>query len=135
MLRILLIIILFVLNLHSENISWYGSYDKALAEAQAEKKDMMILLVSNRDKSSHKLLKELFINQEYIEYINKTFITILINVEYKSSYPIELFYTTTFPSLFFASYKDESFLTHPLYGLEKKSDFLKVLNKIKKSYK
>lgn len=87
----------------------------------------MIFIASKKSKKSNKILKEYFLNQDYIEYINKHFISILVTVEYKTSYPIELFYTTQFPSLFFASYKDESFLTHPIYEFKSIEDFKKIL--------
>ena len=66
-----------------------------------------------------------------IEYINKNFISVLITVEHKTSYPIELFYTTNFPSIFFASHKDESFLTHPIYNFKSKEEFIDILKSIK----
>lgn len=116
--------------LFANNISWYSSYDKALEQAHKQKKNLMIFIASNKTKESNKILSKYFINQEYIEYINKNFISVLVNVEYKTSYPIELFYTTTFPSIFFASYKDESFLTHPIYKFKSKEDFKKILYSI-----
>ena len=91
---------------------------------------MMIFIASNKSKKSKNVLSKYFLNQEYIEYINKNFISVLVTVEYKTSYPIELFYTTQFPSIFFASYKDESFLTHPIYNFKSKEDFKKVLYSI-----
>jgi len=47
--------------------------------------------------------------------------------EDKNSYPIELFYTQAFPSLFFVSSKDESYLQKPLRGHFTKDDVLKSL--------
>lgn len=87
----------------------------------------MIFIASSKTTKSNKILKEYFLNQDYIKYINENFVSVLVTVEYKTSYPIELFYTTQFPSLFFASYKDESFLTHPIYEFKSVEDFKKVL--------
>lgn len=131
MYKILLILILLFTNLFSENISWYSSYDKAFHIAQKEKKNMMLFIASTKDNNSNEILKKYFINQHYIEYLNKNFVSVLINVEYKSSYPIELFYTTSFPSIFFASYKDESFLTDPIYNFKAKEEFIDMLYSIK----
>lgn len=90
----------------------------------------MLFIASSKDNKSNEILKKYFINQDYIEYLNENFINILITVEHKTSYPIELFYTTNFPSIFFASYKDESFLTHPIYNFKSKEEFLNILYSI-----
>jgi hypothetical protein len=131
MYKILLILILLLSNLSSNNISWYNSYDKALEIAQKEKKNLMLFIVSTKDNNSREILKKYFQNQNYIEYLNTNFINVLITVEHKTSYPIELFYTTNFPSIFFASYKDESFLTHPIYYFKSKEEFIDILESIK----
>ena len=132
--KILLILILLLSNLSSNtipnNISWYHSYDKALISAQKEKKNLMLFIASSKNNNSNEILKQYFLNQNYVEYINKNFISVLITVEHKTSYPIELFYTTSFPSIFFASYRDESYLTHPIYKFNSKEDFLNILYSI-----
>ncbi len=134
MYKILLIQILLLTNLFSNNIqnniSWYSSYDKALEIAQKEKKNMMLFIASSKDKNSNEILRKHFQNQDYINYLNTNFISVLITVEHKTSYPIELFYTTNFPSIFFASYKDESFLTHPIYDFKSKEEFIDILKSI-----
>ena len=134
MYKILLILILLLTNLFSNNIqnniSWYSSYDKALEIAQKEKKNMMLFIASSKDKNSNEILRKHFQNQDYINYLNTNFISVLITVEHKTSYPIELFYTTNFPSIFFASYKDESYLTHPIYKFNSKEEFLNILYSI-----
>ena len=131
MYKILLILILLLSNLFSNNISWYHSYDKALEIAQKEKKNMMLFIASSKDKNSNEILRKHFQNQDYINYLNTNFISVLITVEHKTSYPIELFYTTNFPSIFFASHKDESFLTHPIYNFKSKEEFIDILKSIK----
>ena len=130
MYKILLILILLLTNLFSNNISWYSSYDKALIAAQKEKKNLMLFIASTKDNNSNIILKNYFIDQDYIEYLNENFISVLITIEHKTSYPIELFYTTNFPSIFFASYKDESYLTHPIYKFNSKEEFLNILYSI-----
>lgn len=88
----------------------------------------MIFIASTKTNKSREILQKYFKNERYIDFLNKNFINVLVTVEYKTSYPIELFYTTEFPSIFFASYKDESFLTHPIYGLKNQKDFLNTLS-------
>jgi thioredoxin-related protein len=131
MYKIILILILLFTNLFSNNISWYSSYDKAFQIAQKEKKNMMLFIASSKDNNSNEILRKYFINQDYINYLNKNFINVLITIEHKTSYPIELFYTTSFPSIFFASHKDESFLTHPIYNFKTKEEFIEILYSIK----
>ena len=135
MYKILLILILLLSNLSSNNIvnniSWHGSYDKALEIVHKEKKNMMLFISSSKDSNSNEILRKYFMNQKYIDYLNKNFINVLISVEHKTSYPIELFYTTSFPSIFFVAYKDESFLTHPIYHFKSKKDFIDILHSIK----
>ncbi len=130
MYKIFLLLTFLFSHLYSNNISWYSSYDKALADAKKEKKNMIIFIASSENKKSNNVLKKYFLNKPYIKYLNKNYINVLINIKYKTSYPIELFYTTTFPSIFFASYKDESFLTHPIYGF-KEEDLVQFLRSIK----
>ena len=130
MFKTLFIIIILFSNLLANNISWNSTYSKALQKAHKENKNLFIFIASSKDKKSNEVLKKYFLNQDYIEYINKNFIPVLITVEYKTSYPIELFYTTKFPSIFFASYKDESFLTHPMYGFESREKFIEFLHSI-----
>jgi thioredoxin-related protein len=130
MLRILLIIIIFINISFANNISWYSSYDKAFQIAQKDKKHLMLFIASTKNNNSNDILKNYFLNQDYIDYLNKNFINVLITVEHTSSYPIELFYTTSFPSIFFASYKDESFLSHPIYDFKSKEEFIDILYSI-----
>ena len=48
---------------------------------------MMLFIASTKDNNSNEILKKYFLNQDYIEYINKNFISVLITVEHKTSYP------------------------------------------------
>lgn len=125
-----LLTLLFTTICLANSVSWYGSYDKAFTLAQKEKKNLMILIVSTKNNKSNEILKNCFQNKNYIDYLNKNYINILVNVDYKISYPIELFYTTKFPSLFFASYKDETFLVNPIYDLKDKKEIISILKKL-----
>jgi hypothetical protein len=51
MYKIILLLILLLSNLSSNNISWYSSYDKALEIAQKEKKNMILFIASSKDKN------------------------------------------------------------------------------------
>jgi len=112
----LLLIFFFISNLYSQNISWYSNYDKALILAQNEKKNLFVLLVDTKEESK-RLLTNLYKKKEFINLLNKRFVSILINIEYKTSYPIELYYTTKFPTIFIVDSKLEIILEKPIYDI------------------
>jgi hypothetical protein len=90
--------------------------EKALLLAKKENKPMMIFLVKKNCFDCKEMLNTIFTNQSYIEKLNKKYISVIITYESQIDYPIELFYSTQFPTLFFISSKDESFLYEPIYG-------------------
>lgn len=117
MIKKLLLISLFISNLYSQNISWYSNYDKALVLAQKEKKNLFVLLVDEKEESK-KLLANLYKKKEFVDLLNKRFIPILININYKTSYPIELYYSTKFPTIFIVDSKLELMLKEPIYDID-----------------
>ena len=54
--------------------------------------------------------------QEYVGFLNQKFVSVIVTYEGRASYPIEMFYSTSFPTLFFVSSQTETFLAKPLYG-------------------
>ena len=108
--KTLLVLLLLISSINANHIVWLGSYDKALEKAQAEKKPMMVLLVKKDCKRCNEVIVNYFMNRDYIDKFNEKYISVIITYEGKLSYPIELFYSTTFPTLFFVDSKDESFL-------------------------
>lgn len=117
----IVIFLLLSILLFSQNISWQGDYNKALALAKKENKKLIVLIVK-RDKLSTKVIKRFNkqkgINNKYIFYLGL----------FDTNYPIELYYTTKFPTLFIVEPKNEIFIYKPLYKEEilKQSTF--VLN-------
>ena len=55
-------------------------------------------------------------NKKYVDVINNTMVPVIVTYEGILSYPIEMYYTTTFPALFFVDSSKEIFLREPLYG-------------------
>lgn len=102
--------------LQASHIRWYGDYEKALIIAKKQNKPLMLFIRKKNCNDCQKMLETTFINQPYIDKINKEYISIIATYEDENSYPIELFYTQQFPALFFISSKDESFLRDPLLG-------------------
>jgi len=85
-------------TLNASYIKWQSDYEMAHREAVKENKHLLILLV---DKPSSALIQASFINQEYIQEINREFIAVYVKKNQKVSYPVELLYTLEYPALFF----------------------------------
>jgi len=104
-----------VLTLNASHVSWYGSFDKAHKKALKDNKKLMILLIKKDCKVCKEVIKTTFINQSYINNINKDFISVIVTKNQKESYPIEMLYTFTYPTLFFLDNK-ELFVCKPIRG-------------------
>jgi len=127
--KILIILSLVNFILYAQHIHWLGDYDKALKIAKNEHKVLMVFLVKRECKSCTNIIKEVFMDKPYIQTLNKKVVPVIITYEGKQSYPIEMYYSTIFPTLFFIKSSNEHFLEEPLYGqfINKKAikDFLK----------
>ena len=106
----------FTLFVDADHIRWLGDYDKALQKAQKEQKPLMVLLVKKKCPSCNDVIKDAFMGQKYVKHLNQKFVSVIVTYEGQESYPIEMFYSTSFPTLFFVSNETEHFLSEPLYG-------------------
>ena len=104
------------LILFANHIHWQGNYDKALKLAHSEHKVLLVLVTKKDDIQIHNILKTTLMNQPYIDTINEKMIAVMVTYEGKLSYPIEMYYTTIFPALFFVDTQTETFIREPLYG-------------------
>ncbi|SFV58679.1 hypothetical protein MNB_SV-6-1767 [hydrothermal vent metagenome] len=109
----LLSLLFFVTAIYANHISWLGSYDDALKLAKKEHKPLMVLLVKKECKKCNDFIVDYFTNRDYIPQLNDMVVSVIVTHEGSSSYPIELFYSTTFPTLFLVDSSDESFLMEP----------------------
>ena len=116
--RTLLFFLLFLSYIDANHISWLGDYDKALQKANQERKPLMVLLVKKECNRCNEVIIKNFMNHDYIDRLNKKFVSVIITYEGKLSYPIELFYSTSFPTLFFVDSQNEHFLREPIYDEE-----------------
>ena len=96
-------------------VHWQGNYDKAFQQAHDEKKVLLVLVVKNKTPLCHEIIRNVFMNQEYIEKINMETVAVMVTYEGALTYPIELYYTTVFPTLFLVNAQNEIFLSEPLY--------------------
>jgi len=113
--RALFLFCVFYISLHANHVSWYGDFDKAHQQALKENKNLMVLLIKKDCKECVLALKNSFLNKPYIEEINNDFISVIVTKNQKSSYPIEMLYTFTYPSLFFLDNR-ELFICKPIMG-------------------
>lgn len=99
----------------ANHVSWYGDFEKAHKQALKERKSLMVLLIRKECKKCKNTIKNTFINKSYIDTINDKFISVIVTKNQKESYPIEMLYTYTYPTLFFLDSR-ELFLCNPIRG-------------------
>ncbi len=107
----------------ASHIHWLGHYDAALQKALSAHKPLLVLVIKKEDRSNQVIQKALM-NRPYITEIDQHFVSVIVTYEGEQSYPIEMYYTTVFPTLFFVDSSRELFLTKPLYGEEIRAERL-----------
>jgi len=118
--------LLFTTLLQAEHVRWQGDYEKAREEAVKEKKFLMVLLIEDECTECIEMLRVTFRDQPYVKGLNERYISVLVRRGQKESYPIELLYATTYPSLFFLTSK-ETFEREPITGYADPAAFEKHL--------
>lgn len=116
MIKFLFTLCLLTISMNADHIHWMGNYDKALQKAQKEHKSLMVLLVKKECPSCNDVIRDAFMGQGYIKYLNQKFVSVIVTYEGRENYPIEMFYSTSFPTLFFVNSQTETFLSEPLYA-------------------
>ena len=116
MIKHLLLISVFLSFACAGHIHWYGSYSNALKTAQKEHKPMMVLLVKKECRPCSDMIRKYFMDQPYVDRLDQKVVSVIVVSGGRASYPIELFYSTIFPTLFFVDSQSESFLAEPFYG-------------------
>ncbi len=114
-LKALLCISALPLVVMASHLHWMGNYDKALQQAIAAHKPLLVLVVK-KDGKSNTILQKALMNQPYIPAMNSHFVSVIVTYEGEGSYPVEMYYSTVFSTLFFVNSSDETFLTPPLYA-------------------
>ena len=106
------------LFVHANFVNWMGNYDAAHQKALKEHKPLLVLVVKKNDPLSSWIIKHTLMDKPYVDMINKNMVSVIVTYEGALSYPVEMYYTTTFPTLFFVNSQKELFLREPLYGNE-----------------
>ena len=119
-LQLLKFLILWLLPLlvSADFVKWLGNYDLAHQKALKEHKPLLVLVVKKKDPLSSQIIKNSFMDQPYVNSINTQTVPVIVTYEGKLSYPIEMYYTTVFPTLFFVKSAKELLFKKPLYGKE-----------------
>jgi len=111
---------LFVLLFHlilADELRWYGDYERARSRAIVAGKSLLVYLVAPERPLQMPLVRELAEDNVMSEQVGRLFIPVLILARSRSDYPIELYYTTWFPALFFMDPVHETPLHPPLHGV------------------
>jgi thioredoxin-related protein len=103
--------------LYANSISWRGDYNKALQEAQKNHKVLMVLLIKSDCQKCKEVIRDIFTNKSYINRLKKEVVAVIVNIDNKKSYPIELYWSNIYPTLFFVDSSKEIFLTQPIYNI------------------
>ena len=127
LLKFILLWQLFPLFIYANHVQWLGDYDTALQLAHKEHKPLLVLLVKHKDPLSNTIIKNQFMNHEYVDKINEQMVAVIVTYEGRSSYPIEMYYTRIFPTLFLVDSKTETFMRDPFYGEEIEVGVLKEM--------
>jgi len=127
--KLLLLICLSAIYLNASHLRWMSSYEDARKKAQIQHKNILVLLIQKDSAQINVIIKESFMNQEYIKRLEDEFIAVIVRSEGYNSYPIELLYTQLYPTLFFLS-QDELFLLDPLEGVITPSKIIKKLSEL-----
>jgi len=121
-----LLLWLFPFFVSANFVNWLGNYDIAHQKALKEHKPLLVLVVKKNNPLSSQIIKNAFMDQDYVDEVNSKMVPVIVTYEGALSYPIEMYYTTIFPTLFFVDSERELFLREPLYAEEIK---YKVLEK------
>ena len=97
-------------------VHWRGDYDRALREARQEQKKLLVLLVRPGSRAAGELIRRIQAERELSEQISAKAVSVIVTVSPRARYPIELYYTTHYPALFWVKSATETFLDPPCTG-------------------
>jgi thioredoxin-related protein len=127
MLKTIFILQVLLLVSFANHILWKSDYSQALIDAKNNNKKLMVLLIKDNCKNCKEIVRNIFTNQPYLKKINQKVVSIIVNKDSKINYPIELFYSISFPTLFFINPKDEMFIIEPIYEKITTKDIKNIL--------
>ena len=99
----------------AEFVHWQGDYASAHRLARKTDKPLLVLITRTHDANTSTILRHTFTDQSYVQTINTKTVPVIVYADKRASYPVEMYYTTRFPTLFIVDAKQELFLHAPLY--------------------
>ena len=129
--QLIKVVLLWILPLlvSANFVNWLGNYDVAHQKALKEHKPLLVLVVKKNDPLSSHIIKNSFMDLDYVDGINSKMVPVIVTYDGALSYPVEMYYTTVFPALFFVDSQRELFLHEPLYGEEITQDIVSEICK------
>ena len=113
MLRVIAVTAVLTTILLAAPFSWRGDYDTAHREAIRTGKCLAVLVTDNHNTITRDLLARFTTESAATEKLRQSCIGVIVTKDV-SHYPIEMYYTTRFPTLFLVDTR-EIFLCEPLY--------------------
>ena len=108
--RLPLLILLGILPLRGEAIHWRGDYEAAHREALSRKLPLLVLLVRDRCRECRSLIQRLVSDESLSRWIERTTVPVIVHAGARNSYPVELYYATCYPAIFYVESRREIIL-------------------------
>jgi len=108
----------------AKEMAYETNYEKALARAKKEHKDIMFVLVTNYCPFCRKFEKRALMATEVDKIVKANYIPLIINRE-RHNFP-KRFESQRIPITYFISYKDDTQFEHAL-GYKPKKEFIEYL--------
>ncbi len=128
--KLFLILTVFITSLFANHVFWQPDYDRALAKARDENKTLMVFLIKSNCEKCKTTVSKVFTNKPYIDKLNKHVVSVIVDLDTKHSFPREMYWSNSYPTLFFVDSKTETFIHKPLSNDINEKNIKKVLSKI-----
>ena len=94
--RFILIFFFLFSSLYAVEIEWADDYRSALKAAKKEHKDVMFMFSKESCQICEDLSEKVFTDEDFVNYINKNYISLEIDIEYDSRRGYKVYSTPTF---------------------------------------
>ena len=122
-------VILVPLTLAATSFSWRGDYDAARQEAVEAHKLLMVLVTTRGNAKTAEILSRVFTSRSCLDALSQKAVGVIVYRDGRHTYPIEMYYTTAFPTLFVVDPVREVFVVSPLYLDEITPETLEKISK------
>ena len=122
--KFILSIMIIISSLHSTDLNWLHSYEKAMTQAKKEHKDVYLFIGADRCKFCAKFKATTLANKDVITRLKKDYVLVYLSRD-QHTIP-KGFKTTGVPRHYFLTSKEE--LIHDTWGGREVSGFYDVLD-------